>query len=125
MVYLAYHPIDRKSYVGSTSNFEERKRQHRHAAKSGQQGAFLDAIRRDGFSVFEWHVLSETMDPEEMRNIEARFIRILRSDDTQFGYNKIPMLRSMRVTDEEAARVSHAATTRAFNKHLFNERLAA
>jgi hypothetical protein len=100
MVYMARNTKDGKVYIGQTRNLDRRKRVHKTRARQGEPGPFFDAIREFGFDSFEWLILSDAMEPNEMSRHEHEFIRAFNADDPRYGYNV--NLPRFEVTEKEA-----------------------
>ena len=88
MVYAARNKVDGKVYVGQTRNLEKRKSRHKSRAQRDERGAFYGAIREHGFQAFEWAVLSDTSDQNEMNRQEHESILKFKANNPQYGYNK-------------------------------------
>ena len=107
MVYAARNKKNGKVYVGQTLDLEKRKAQHEYAARKGVVHPFYDAIRADGFDVFEWLALSEVVDQAEMDEAECIHIHETNATNPEHGYNI--NAKWFSVSDEEANAALDAA----------------
>lgn len=79
-IYLA--TLNDKSYIGHTTDFENRKRQHRQAST---EMAFHNAIRKYGADAIEWRILEDDIPEHRLPDREELWIAFY---DTYFnGYN--------------------------------------
>ncbi len=86
-IYQATNKVDGKSYIGKTeSPLHQRKVEHRSEAKNGASSLFHCAVRKYGWSSFEWRILTERTDAKELLLCEAVLIEILRTKHPH-GYN--------------------------------------
>jgi group I intron endonuclease len=77
-----------KSYVGFTTDFERRKKEHLYYATHEASGYFYNAIRKYGWKNFIPFVLEETNDIEFARDeLEPRYIKLCKSFSKENGYN--------------------------------------
>jgi group I intron endonuclease len=98
MIYMARNTKNEKVYIGQTLNLTKRKAHHRKSMKS----ALYEAVQEHGFEAFEWTVLSEATDKNEMNRQEHEFIRQFKANDPKHGYNT--NLPRFAVTQEEVDR---------------------
>ena len=80
IIYQAHNPVTNTFYVGKTvKNLEHRKRQHMvEAGLKRNNSYFHKAIRKYGFYIFNWYVLEETNNKEELSKLEIRWIKLLK-----------------------------------------------
>ena len=80
IIYQAHNPVTNTFYVGKTvKNLEHRKRQHIvEAGLKRNNSYFHKAIRKYGFYIFNWYVLEETNNKEELSKLEIRWIKLLK-----------------------------------------------
>lgn len=80
VIYCATNKINGKKYVGQTiGKLSQRKRAHKSAAIKGVNHPFYAAIRKYGFKSFEWEVLKELEDDDDLDLYEIRFVKSERS----------------------------------------------
>ena len=80
--------MNQKVYIGFTKSLSRRKRQHRYLAESGSLYAFHAAIRKYGWSVFEFEELYFTSDKDHALNeVEPLLISRYDSMNPTCGYN--------------------------------------
>jgi hypothetical protein len=115
MVYMALNTADGKYYVGQTRNLDNRKKVHKTRAKSGFTGLLYDAIREHGFDAFEWFVLLDVTEQEEMDKWEFLFIQAFKAYDPRCGYNHNCGRTQPIITDAQASQASIAAFEAAFS----------
>lgn len=83
VVYMAKNKNNGKIYIGCSSyGLAVRKAAHKKNAKEGKQSPFHDAIRKEGFEVFEWEVLKVFKTKEEANDYEKFLIKA-------YGYRKL------------------------------------
>lgn len=88
MIYMAYNPISEKYYIGQAVDFEQRKSAHKSQSKLNKDKCYFHrAIRKYGFYVFEWSILSEEDSKDKMDLLERLYICIFKSYDRRYGYN--------------------------------------
>lgn len=84
-VYRALCNVSDKSYIGKSIKYEQRKIDHKSAAKRGVQSHFCAAIRKYGWDAFTWEILYESNDECELFEKEKHFIQ--KYDSLVNGYN--------------------------------------
>lgn len=73
-IYKATNQITNKSYIGFSSDWQSRRREHKFNALSNDNKnyAFYNSIRKYGFGVFVWEIIYQSKDKihtlEEMEN---------------------------------------------------------
>lgn len=82
IIYIATNQINLKSYVGLTTDFEKRKREHLRT-KAGTH--FHKALRKYGADAFEWRVLEDGIPESRLGNREELWIAYY--DSCNNGYN--------------------------------------
>lgn len=89
MIYAAYNSFTDKYYVGKTvKSLCKRRWEHEWLASRNSPTAFHRALRKYGFHVFWWVVLSENEKSKSSQNyLEKYFIRAFHARTTQSGYN--------------------------------------
>lgn len=92
LLYLAKNKVNGKGYIGCTrfNWLSTRQREHRSdALVYNSKMAFHCAIRKYGWESFEWSILFEGLDEEDLEVYERAYIKKL---DTQLpnGYNMTP-----------------------------------
>jgi group I intron endonuclease len=87
LIYKATSKTSGKSYIGLTSRtLEERKQEHYYQAKGEHKTyAFYNAISKYGFDDFEWTIIFETDDFNELQRYECYFIG--KHNTFENGYN--------------------------------------
>jgi len=81
VIYKATNKINKKSYIGYTSNLQRRKLEHKKCALSNRypNNVFHKAIKKYGYDNFEWEVIFESEDKNlTLKIIEPFFIASLR-----------------------------------------------
>ena len=86
IIYKSTNKINKKSYIGQTSNIEKRKIQHKSISKSKKNLPFYNAIRKHGWRNFKWKVLCECENKEELDEMEFHYIKQYNSIHPN-GYN--------------------------------------
>jgi group I intron endonuclease len=87
LVYIATNKIDNKSYVGQTiQTLERRKIGHKSYAFLGSKFVFHKAIRNHGWDVFDWKVIKECNNRNELDQLELKCIKKYNTI-TPNGYN--------------------------------------
>lgn len=80
IIYLLMNKVNQKVYIGVTSNYKKRMREHSYASNDY---LISKAIRKYGWDNFQSSILLETDD----REAEKRFIKEYESNDPSKGYN--------------------------------------
>jgi len=76
VVYLATNKVNGKRYVGKTVHtMKVRRSCHESYAKAGVSYYLCRALRKYGFKNFEWKVVIETDDEDELNEVEMLLIR--------------------------------------------------
>jgi len=82
-VYKATSPSG-KSYIGVTKNFYNRKKSHKHSARSGSHW-FAYAIKKYGWENIQWEILYQSDSIDDLLEKERLFIA--QYDTFHHGYN--------------------------------------
>lgn len=86
--YYIYKVIDKtngKIYIGKTSNFKERKKQHERCYKK-EDCKFHRTIRKHGKENFEWEIIEKTTGLQNAYELEKKYIKEC-SSYGKSGYN--------------------------------------
>lgn len=85
-IYKATNKINGKVYIGIDKKWPTRKYAHKSRAKHDTGFHFHKAIRKYGWENFDWEIIYETFDYEDLKKSEIKFI----SEYNSFidGYNK-------------------------------------
>lgn len=76
LIYIAKNLISGKCYIGqTTSTLEYRRYLHEHSTLKGSKYYFHNALRLYGFESFEWSVLIDDLEDEELSHLEITLIR--------------------------------------------------
>jgi len=88
IVYMSRNLINGKVYIGkSYLTLEKRKNQHKINANKNRKGYFYNAIRKNGFSNFEWYILEDKITEDDLLNeMEFHYIKQFNSFGVG-GYN--------------------------------------
>lgn len=85
-VYVATNKVNGKQYVGKTIfNFENRKLRHARSALADTSFKFHSAIRKHGLDSFDWMIVFESLNENELFEAEKRWIKHLNTFSD--GYN--------------------------------------
>lgn len=88
IVYMARNKINNKVYIGKTiGELEQRKKEHYYQSKAKTGSYFQSAIRKHGIDNFEWSILCECNNNEELNQKEIDLIKHFKSQDNRIGYN--------------------------------------
>lgn len=90
IIYCATNKINNKKYIGQTINtLEERIRGHLTFAKLNKEGCrlFWRAIRKYGEEAFEWIILFEAKNTDELNYMESYYIEKYDTTNPNKGYN--------------------------------------
>ena len=85
-IYIVKNLINGKCYIGQTINLIRRKRSHKRSAKNGSGYVFHCALRKHGFDNFEWFILYDNLDDDEIDLYEMAAIRKFKTIAPD-GYN--------------------------------------
>src|SRR6266478_3230602 len=86
-IYSVRNTINDKIYIGQTKDFKKRKREHKCFARYGSTLLLHKAIRKYGFSAFEFKIVGEAKTETQADIAEKLWIRWLKTRDSRFGYN--------------------------------------
>ena len=88
IIYRVLNKISGKSYIGQTTlDLESRKDQHIKKSKSGSTWIFHKALKSYGSENFEWSILQNCENKEELNSLEKYWINELKSNYKENGYN--------------------------------------
>jgi len=74
-IYKATNTVNNKSYIGFDSNWPKRISQHKSNAVTGSTSPFCNAIRKHGWTMFNWEPIYQSTDGEHcLRVMENYFI---------------------------------------------------
>lgn len=110
VVYMATCLINNKSYIGITTQlFRKRKSHHLNAAENNRYKnvIFHKALRKYGPDNFEWKIIANAKDQQELKSLEIKLISDICTMSPN-GYNMTLGGESSYICDElkEAKRVS-------------------
>lgn len=88
IIYMATNTYNGKSYIGQTiKKLHRRKIQHKYASgKGNSRSAFHSAIRKYGWSSFEWSIICKCSSIKEMNEMETFYIKEVNTL-SPMGYN--------------------------------------
>ena len=87
LIYKAYIKLNNKCYIGKTEHsLDSRKQAHLYSVKQGSKFAFHKAIAKYGLESFEWTILDETNNTQELNQKEQYYIKLFESFGIK-GYN--------------------------------------
>ena len=90
LIYMAINITNNKKYIGKTKfSLNKRKIQHKNNANCNRPGHFYNAIRKYGFEVFDWFILEEDVETNELLN-ELEYHYIVQYNSINEGYNITP-----------------------------------
>lgn len=87
IIYKATNIINGKSYIGVTTNFENRKIAHKNSAIREDGYYFHRAIAKHGWDAFEWSIIVTSDDMQELLIEEQNLIEKLGTHYLRNGYN--------------------------------------
>jgi group I intron endonuclease len=74
VVYIVKNKINKKRYIGKDTDWPSRKHSHKATANAGRGFYLHSAIRKYGWDNFDWQVLEECKDREELSEREKIWI---------------------------------------------------
>ncbi len=86
VIYYALNKTNGKAYIGKTSNFKSRLRQHRHDMKKSQKH-FHKALRKYGFDGFEFRIIDTASTKDRASEFEKFYINLFDTYKRDRGYN--------------------------------------
>jgi group I intron endonuclease len=87
LIYRALNKINGKSYIGKTEKtLEIRKGWHLSSVRQNSKYAFHKALVKHGYESFEWQILDNATDLQELNNKEKHYISLYESFGPN-GYN--------------------------------------
>lgn len=111
IIYCATNKVNNKKYVGQTINsLEERIKGHLTFARLNKDGCrlFWRAIRKYGSESFEWSVLFETENIDELNYMESYYIKKYDTTNPLNGYNLKGGGHNPFLTDEVKKRIGES-----------------
>lgn len=91
VIYCVTNTVNGKRYIGKTAKgLETRRQTHQFSANRGSNTVFHKAMRKYGYTSFEWSVLHEATDDEDIDELEKLYIERMGthySDGDGLGYN--------------------------------------
>lgn len=89
VVYMLLNVVEERVYIGQTTQaFAARLKEHREQARSNEDNALYDAMRRwDNECWWEYVILENCFDQDELDAAERRWIRYCNARDRAVGYN--------------------------------------
>lgn len=110
--------VNGKVYIGLTMQlFRERKKEHRKDSKK-KDNPFYRAIRKYGWTSFEWEVIDRADNREELNEKEIYWIAHYNSYSSKCGYNATRGGDSFEFTDETKLKMAIAKGSKPFK--VFN-----
>ena len=110
VIYSIINLIDAKVYIGSAINFNQRKTQHYYYLRANRHQNILlqRAFNKYEEKSFEFRILETVEDKTKLVEREQYWIDLLKSYDTNFGYNLAPKAGSSlgrKMSDEARAKM--------------------
>jgi len=120
-VYMATNIVNGKRYVGKTIfSLEHRRSMHKNSAEKRSKCAFHCALKKYGIENFEWRIIVETDDDEELREFEIESIAFLHTKVPN-GYNMTDGgdgTSGHKMTEETKCKISRKAKGRLVSKEV-------
>ena len=113
IVYVATNTINGKQYVGQTTvHFENRQKQHLYHASHESTSYFHRALRKYGANNFEWEIIGQCNNIDELNEKEKYYIDKLGSfvDKNPGGYNCSTGGSNFLLSEETRAKISASST---------------
>lgn len=85
-VYLVTNIINQKIYIGKTNNKNVRWSQHKSKSKKFR-GLFLNAIRKYGYTNFNFEIIKECNTEDEAYEYERVLVELFNTRNRKIGYN--------------------------------------
>lgn len=86
-IYKIENKVNKKCYIGFTTDFEKRKKDHLRYCSYGQRSKLYNAIRKYGVDGFKWDVIYISTDRQDTLEVmEQVFIDL--HDSINSGYNQ-------------------------------------
>src|SRR5579864_3534071 len=116
-IYKATNLINGKIYIGQTTNFEKRKKNHLNQSYNHKQKHynyyFHNAIRVHGDENFKWEILLDNIQSrEELDKLEIETIKKYNSNNKDVGYNMTEGGERVTLTEEIRKRISQGQIRR-------------
>lgn len=115
-----------KVYIGLTaySEYERWKLHIRNSRNKKNNWYFYNAIRKHGAENFKVFLLDKTYALKEAKEMEKLYIRLLQSNDPEFGYNSTSGGDAIEFTEETIKKMSLIGKTRWENSDFKTNTLA-
>lgn len=109
VIYKITNTVNGKIYIGQTSNFVDRKKNHRYHGKSGKYDFPLyKAMRKYDVENFKFEIIDNSDTREDLNEREKYWIEFYNSKNREIGYNVLDGGEE-RVFDEEYLLKTHKA----------------
>lgn len=111
IIYEAKNKINNKRYIGQTTRtLKDRMRDHIAASKRDKNVSFrfYDDLIKYGEENFEWNILEECIDKEDLDNKESYWIEYYDTTDPDAGYNQKGGAANPFLTDEIKKKIGDA-----------------
>lgn len=88
-IYRATNTLTNKSYIGFSSDWKSRRREHKFNALNGDNRnyVFYNSIRKYGFDTFEWEVLYQSKEKQHTLEVMEDFFITECNTIHPYGYN--------------------------------------
>ena len=121
-IYKATNTITGKSYIGYSSNWSQRKRIHKHTAKTSKRNyLFYNSINKHGFENFVWEVLYQSKDKLYTLSVMEDFFINEYNTLSPYGYNTKTGGSGGNLSEESRKKLSDSRKGMKFSEsHLKN-----
>ena len=91
VIYIIRNLVNGKIYIGQAVNFKQRIYSHKFESTQQKPECIIDcAIKKYGFDKFEYYIICECVDREDLDFKEEYFILLHKSRNREIGYNILP-----------------------------------
>lgn len=121
IIYKATNKLNNKIYIGQTLySLAKRKAQHKYSIYELKlKNKFYNAIRKYGWDNFQWEIIFDNVEPENLGHIEK--ISILKYDTLKNGYNSTTGGEKYEVSETTRKKISNANIGKKLSKETKNK----
>ena len=122
-IYKVTNIINRKAYIGSTIDFDDRFRRHRYALRSNRHDNehLQRSWNKHGEANFKFEIIEEIEDTKLLNNVETEYIKKFKTNEREFGYNLASPYGNHVASEEYKKNMSEVLIGREFtDEHKMN-----
>ena len=87
VVYEAHDKYTNKKYIGQTTNFKKRIKNHKDKSKGKGYKSYFNLVANKRWDFIKWRIIGECYSQKELDLSEIECISFYKSNDKLYGYN--------------------------------------